>query len=99
LSPTGGPPPGIDPVPVPWSEYGRGIMDWGKSLFDEPCTERDPADLNGDGKVDGWDEALWFFGRRAYDLPAPPFVAYPPGYGNEGPGSNSRIFDQPLPSQ
>jgi hypothetical protein len=27
-----------------------------------------PANLNRDGRVDGWDESEWFFGRKAWDL-------------------------------
>jgi len=46
-------------------------------------------DLNGDGKVDAWDEMLWFTTRRLWDLLTPPFTPYPPGYGNEGPGSTN----------
>ena len=52
-----------------------------------------PADLNRDGRVDGWDDAEWFFGRRAWDLLTPPLTPHPPGYGNEGPGSNDPIVD------
>jgi RHS repeat-associated protein len=48
----------------------------------------DPADLNGDGKVDFWDDIMWFFGRRFWDLINPPGMPYPPGYGDEGPGTD-----------
>jgi RHS repeat-associated protein len=67
--------------------------------FFDPCIKIDPRDLNRDGKVDGWDDMLWFFARRYWDLMTPPLTPYPPGYGNGGPGSNGLMYDIQLPSQ
>ncbi|NDY43611.1 hypothetical protein G3N55_12280 [Dissulfurirhabdus thermomarina] len=47
------------------------------------CTE----DLNGDGKIDKWDDMQWFLFRFLWGLLTPPNSPYPPGYGKEGPGS------------
>jgi len=44
-------------------------------------------DLNGDGKVDKWDDVEWFFMRMLYNLRTPPGSSFPPGYGKDGPGS------------
>jgi len=60
----------------------------------KPPRPYDPkADLNVDGKVDGWDTMVWFFMRRLWELNTPPFTPYPPGYGNDGPGSNDPLWD------
>lgn len=67
--------------------------------FFDPCVKIDPRDLNRDGKVDGWDDMQWFFFRRYWDLMTPPFTPYPPGYGNEGAGSNGPMYNIQLPSQ
>lgn len=58
-----------------------------------PVTNPNPADLNRDGKVDGWDWTLWFSMRRFWDLMTPPFTIYPPGFGDEGPGTNDPRLD------
>ncbi len=53
--------------------------------------EKDHRDLNGDGVVDKWDGWVWFWGRRLWDFmnfPDFPGGPYPPGFGNEGPGSS-----------
>ena len=53
----------------------------------------DPADLNDDGKIDNWDWWLWFWGRRLWGLITPPGMPNPPGYGDEGPGTNDPLID------
>ncbi len=58
------------------------------------CSE----DLNGDGKVDAYDKMLWLMFRRLWDLRTPPFTAYPPGYGDEGPGAIDPNY-YPIPPQ
>ena len=57
--------------------------------------KRNPADLNGDGKVDTWDWVIWFMGRRVVDLMrgVPVGMPYPPDYGDEGPGTSDPIYD------
>jgi hypothetical protein len=61
----------------------------------KPCPPGHPSDLNGDGVIDDKDWAIWFWGRRAWDLlPGnPPGMPYPPGYGDEGPGAIDPVFD------
>ncbi len=56
------------------------------------------GDLNGDGKEDKWDDIIWFMMRRLYDLRTPPGSAYPPGYGDEGPGAIDPTYI-PVPPQ
>jgi len=60
------------------------------------CIEKfkNQTDLNRDGKIDGWDDLLWFSGRRLWDLNTPPLSPYPPGYGDNGPGSTDSIIPQ-----
>jgi RHS repeat-associated protein len=58
----------------------------------------DSMDLNGDGKVDKWDTFTWFMMRRLWDLSTPPGTPYPPGYGDEGPGSIPPIFNPEPPT-
>jgi RHS repeat-associated protein len=78
----------------------RYLDPWGLCEKGDPAgPKRDPRDLNGDGKVDGWDKWMWFWGRRLWDLLTPPTTPYPPGYGDEGPGSNDPIWGPSLPEE
>ena len=65
----------------------------------EDCRTRfwETVDLNKDGKFDRWDKGLWFMMRRYYDLLTAPGTSYPPGYGDEGPGSSDPIWVPPDP--
>ena len=58
-----------------------------------PCSSSNPADLNSDSKVDGWDDFLWFSFRRLWDVLTPPFTPHPPGYGDDGPGSSEQLIN------
>jgi hypothetical protein len=80
-------------VKIPWDEYISKILYPVRYYFVYAFNKENPADLNNDGKIDNWDIALWFFGRRVWDLIAPPFALYPPGYGSSGPGSNHPIYE------
>jgi len=61
---------------------------------------KDPRDLNGDGVYDDWDKWVYILGRILYNLPRglPPFMPNPPGFGDDGPGSNDDIFGDPGPA-
>ena len=39
-----------------------------------------------------WDDTLWFFGRRLWDIISPLGMPYPPGYDDAGPGTNDPIW-------
>jgi RHS repeat-associated protein len=59
------------------------------SLPAPPTQPPNPADLNGDGVVNNWDWALWAQVRALWNLLTPPGMPFPPGYGDDGPGSNA----------
>jgi RHS repeat-associated protein len=47
----------------------------------------DAMDLNKDEKVDYWDDIVWLSMRGLYNLRTPPGTPFPPGFGDDGPGS------------
>ena len=47
LSPTGGPPPGINPVPIPWNEYNKSIQENVIQPVDEAITSIPPGTPTG----------------------------------------------------
>ena len=54
LSATGGPPPGIGPVPVPWSEYKEAIKDNVAEPLDEAVNSIPPGTTTGNPYWDIW---------------------------------------------
>ena len=51
--------------------------------MDEEC-----SDKKRKKKMDPWAEWRWFWFRRFWDVLAPLGTKYPPGFGDDGPGSN-----------